>query len=116
MLYCFKDLTLDTIKLQSNTSTYLYSGTVALTCQTVSRPSSEITWKKDGQPINSGGNIAIAYSISATNDTISQSILIIKHLTLNDNGVYRCTGNYQLAGIEIQSVPVEISKFIRKNQ
>ena len=114
MFYFSKDITLDTVKLQSNTSIYHYGSIVALTCQTASRPLSQISWKKDGQPINSGGNIAISYSASATNGTISQSVLIINRLTLNNNGIYRCSGDYQLSGIVIQSVPIQISKCIRK--
>ncbi|RDD45645.1 Deleted in malignant brain tumors 1 protein [Trichoplax sp. H2] len=100
------DIPLSTVNIQSNTSTYVQGVYVALKCSAVSRPTSALTWTKNGAPISSGGNVVITYSTSLSNSTLAQSILVISSLMLDNTGGYKCVGNYN--GATIQSLTMTI--------
>lgn len=52
----------------------------------------------------------VVNSMSSLNTSIAESILIINPLALNNNGDYRCIGNYSSNNTLIQSVIIPISK------
>ncbi|RDD45649.1 Deleted in malignant brain tumors 1 protein [Trichoplax sp. H2] len=97
------NIPLTNVTLQSNTSLHTFGSYIALTCQAKSRPNSTLIWTKNGVPIGGGGNINIIYKEGFSTPTTIQSILVISILTIDNNGDYRCVGNYKNSTIIVQS-------------
>ena len=110
LLYCNpSDIPLAAVTVKSNTTSYVIGANIALTCQAISRPNSQITWTLNGAPITSVSNIRITYSTPSSSITLAQSVLTINGLTQSNNGDYQCIGNYSTGGI-IQRSTISISK------
>ena len=73
--------------------TVVSGDTVDLVCQAYGIPLPNITWTKDGVPLNKTDRITINEDVIVNGVTLARSFLQIHNIQLSDDGQYSCVAD-----------------------